>query len=241
MRHPGNGNFRAAGRGVAFVGSWLTAVAIASAGYGAEAGPNPFEVVPFAGPFAVAVAVAAGVSWTVGGDRRRAAAFAMSLGVFLIGILALIYLVFWGFGEEVRVRLGTPRPAYEGHRRELVSWSARLARDSMAGAITGTASGAIAGGLLALARRRPRLAGAVSVGLLLASGVSAPSLIAEATRLLLDWRSEGGLWRAASISKDELATLLGAFSGSVVGAILAGLIQRIAPGRSREAPARNPA
>jgi len=223
--------FATVGRGFALVSAWLTAVVVASTGYAA----GSFGFVPaFAGPFGVAVAVAVAVAWAVEGKRRRSADFLASLGVFLLGMASLIPLLLWTFRVKICIRLGIPYQAYWSIYVFELTRLAWMAGYSLVGAIPGLAAGLIAGGLLVLARRRPRPAAAVAAGLVLAAGAFTPAILVEATRLLLVWRSEGGQWNAASVNEGELAMMLGAFSGSVVGAILAGLTGRIWPGRRTE-------
>ena len=89
--------------------AWLTAVLLGSACYSAEAGPDPQFILAFA----LAIAATAAIAWAVGGHwKKRAVAFLLGLAAFGVGLIVLGLVAFWGFGEEVRIRLGIPRPAY---------------------------------------------------------------------------------------------------------------------------------
>ncbi len=217
------------GWAVAIVATWLTAVGIGSAGHSVEAGSGPMGLVPFACPHALAAVIALVVAWTTSGDWRKSLTFGASLGV-LAGVLAILaYAIFWGLAEPVRIRLGIPRTRYQAFRDEnLRIWLPRLAGGSAGYAtMPGCIAGVVAGGLVALARRRPRLAAGLAVLLLLAVATLTPALMAAWTALILDRRGEGGRWNGTSMSRDELTMMLGAGSGAVVGALLAGLEARV--------------
>jgi hypothetical protein len=100
------------------------------------------------------------------------------------------------------------------------------------GAFLGVAIGAIAGLLALVERRHRRLAAGLIIGLLLVCVVS--SLHLDGFRQLTEWLMR---WRLAGVKSSllswvmakELASAMGATSGSVVGAALACVAARIGP------------
>jgi hypothetical protein len=182
------------------------------------------ECFAFGCSFAIAVVISPILPLVLGSKRRWAVESTgaiVGLVVFLVGsgwfffwvipwftlrVISYRYLLFArGFTLHVAPEIGT-------------SWGPIAA-------VIGLVVGVIAGLVALLARYRPRLGVAVAVGLVLffALGVGNQMIFGMATDLVLEWRQNHGRWRSvAHVSSWELASALGATTGSFVGVSTAG-------------------
>jgi hypothetical protein len=215
---------------------WLTMVGLGACSY--QAGSSRFEeVFGFADQFALASATSAIVTLAAGGTWRRAREVALSILAMIVLVTILAYSFFWLTPVQAKTWLGLSPPDlwYIQHQLKLVPQML----SGMAAAITvmvGLGIGIVAGLLMRLARRRPRLAVVLAMGILAGFGSSASYQASAMTSIVLESRGEGGQWLAASISETELANAIGAVTGAMAGAMIACVTMRLSIARSRSIP-----
>jgi len=215
---------------------WITSVGIGAGGF--LAGSTRIEeVFAFAVQFALALAISAVVALVVGGRKQRALEVLVSIAILIAGVAIVAYTSFWLAPSLVRHWFRFSGNDILFLRIRLWMTLKMIASPVAAiGVGLGVGIGIVAGLVMRLARRRPRVAGALAVGLLIAYGASANYLSISLTDFVLELRTKGGNWRVSSISATELASAIGAATGSVVGAILAcGTLQERSR-RNRMAP-----
>jgi hypothetical protein len=212
-------------RPAAIVALWLIAIGFFGTAYQLAAGRRPRldDEVTFTAAFAVASAVSAAIALAVGGRRRWAIEAAIPMAILLAMPVAVACVLSWlapVMGWPLMTVSGFPR--YRGVITAAVWETAKLTFPS--GVILGALTGAVAGVLLVLARRWPRLVGLLVVGLLLACVVNSIHIetFGRATDFLVKARLSGVNRLVFSWHADfELSSALGATAGAVVGAIAA--------------------
>jgi hypothetical protein len=208
------------------VAGWLTAVGI-GAGCFALSGTRASidELIAFACSFAVAVPIASAMPLILGGKSSQAVEALLAIAIVIVASGGITYVFLWAAPSLVRSHMGY----WEFLRlQHLVLFAASMSVTLCArlGAIIGGGIGTIAGLLVLLARRTPKLAAGLVAGLLLAcaSGPVQSFAFGLATDLVLEWRLEGGKWAVSSISQNEIASALGAAIGAVLGAVIAAAV-----------------
>jgi hypothetical protein len=210
-------------RPIAIVALWLTATGFFGTAYllGAGRRPRLDDEIVFTASFAVASAVSAAIALAVGGRRRWAVEAALPMAILVAMPVAVAGVLSWlapAMGWTLMRISGFPRS--RGHLPTAVWETAKLTFPS--GAILGAAVGAVAGVLLLLARRWPRLVGSLVISLLLACVFSSFHIEAfgRVTDLLVKVRLIGVHRLVYSWNIGfELSSALGATAGAVVGAI----------------------
>ncbi len=205
---------RRAWRMLAALAAWGMTLAVAVAGFSAGS-TRVGESLAFADQFALGSAVAVVVTLGIGGGWRRGVE-AGAVGLVAILAAAGLVLVLVLILVATRTWLGAVHQLYQ-NAWILATFVARPAL--MIGAILGGASGAAAGGLIVLGRRRPGLARALALGLLLALGATVEPVSRFVTDRVVEARLNGGYTKAASVSNEEIASAIGATSGAIVGAL----------------------
>ncbi len=156
-------------RPTAMVALWLIATGFFVIAYAFSGGRRPRldEEITFTAAFAVTSAVSALTALAVGGRKRWAIEAALPMAILLAMPVGIAGLLSW-----LAPMMGWPTirvsffPRYRGEIVTAVWETARLTYPS--GAILGAGVGAVAGVLLLLAQRWPRLVGLLVGGLLLA-------------------------------------------------------------------------
>jgi hypothetical protein len=210
----------------------LTAVGIGTgcfASSGTRAATD--ELIAFACSFAVAVPIASAMPLILGGKTSRAVEAMLAIAFAIVASGGMTYVFLWAAPSLVRSQMGS----WEFLRlQNLILFAASMGASLCAplGAIVGGAIGTIAGLLVLLARRTPKLAAGLVAGLLLAcaSGPVQSYAFGLATDLVLESRLEGGRWAVSSISPNEIASALGATIGAVLGAVLAAAVMHLRRG-----------
>jgi hypothetical protein len=226
-------------RPTAIVALWLITIGFFATAYQLAAGRRPRldDEITFTAAFAVASAVSAAIALAVGGRRRWAFEAAIPMAILLAMPVAVAGALSWlapAMGWTMMSVSGFPR--YRGVITAAVWETAKLTFPS--GVILGVLAGAVAGVLLVLARRWPRLVGLLMVGLLLACVSKSFHIDAfgRATDLLVKARLSGVNRLVYSWNVGfEFSSALGATAGAVVGAIAASGAVRLSGG----APARD--
>jgi hypothetical protein len=208
-------------RVLAILGIWLSALGIASGSFVAGS-VRVEEDLAFAGQFALTSLVSSVMVLAVGGEKRRSIEVLLSILALVAVFMASAYVLFWLIPFRSRIWLGIGLQQLWEIRQYLSNTFLMIAKpSSLIGLGLGIGVGGLAGSLICLSRRKPRIAILLMVGLLIAAGCSAPGLASTLAALVLESRGEGGKWLAASIADTELASTIGASTGSIVGAILA--------------------
>ena len=223
---------RLLGRSLLIMATWVTAVAIAGAGYSSiNERQRPDDIVDFACSFAIASVVASVVALALSGRYRRAIEWAAAMSGFVAIVAGLAYVLLWP-AHSLGLRVFSVRQILmlrEG-LLELVAEIGRLNND--VGAVLllsvaiGVVVGVIAGVLGRVGDRRPRLAIGLAAILLLfcGSGAAQHLIFGVGSEWLLRWRHQQRVnWAIADISRRELTAALGATGGGLVGALAAGL------------------
>jgi hypothetical protein len=208
----------------AIAAAWLALVASATGCFfaprGAEAQPELDDVVGFGCSLAFAAAAAAIVAFAIGGRRRWAVELAIGVAV-VGGIIALLLAYFLWF-DPTFARRHLNLWSFQRLQGRARRWPEQLAGyHAPLGAGVGLALGAVTGLLTVLARRKPRPATGIALGVLLAFASTSGRQFAFD---LLTWC--GGRLRYHlvpwSISADEISITAMIF-GSIAGAVIAGL------------------
>jgi hypothetical protein len=214
---------------------WVTMVGLGAASY--QAGASRIEA--FAAHFALASAVSAIVTLAVGGAWRRGVEISISTVALIVTTSILAYSFFWLTPVQAKSWLGLGLHdlwRVRHNLKDLVKMlSGLMAAISF---LVGVGFGIVAGGLMRLAGRKPRLAGTLAMGILVAFGSSASYQSSALTSIVLESRGEGGQWLAASISETELASTIGAVTGAVAGAMIGCITMRLSSARARSIPSK---
>ncbi len=209
---------------VAIAAIWLTLVALATGLFfvprGAEAQPTLDDVVGFGISMAIAGTAAAIAAFGIGGRRRWA--IQLVLSVLLVGASASLLLLYFFWLDPTFARQRMDFWTFDRLQRSASHWAKQLpGYHGPLGAAVGIALGAVAGLLIRLGRKRPRLATGAALAILfaLASGPGRQTVID-----LVTWSS----WRLRylfvpwSISDDQISITAMIF-GAVAGSVIAGL------------------
>jgi hypothetical protein len=211
------------GRALFVVAGWLTAVGIGTGCFAcSETRLATDELIAFACSFAIAAAIACVMPLILGGRKSWAIQATLAIAFAIVASGGVAYLLLWAAPSLVRSQVGYWEFLSLQHLVLFsVSMNARLC--APLAAIVGGAIGTIAGVLVVVARRAPKLAAGLTAGLLLAcaSGPVQSFAFSLATDFVLEWRLEGGKWAVSSISQNEIASALGATIGAVFGAVTA--------------------
>jgi hypothetical protein len=213
-------------RAILIVSIWITVTGI-GAGSTLAGSSQIEEVIAFAIQFALASSIAGATTLIVSGKKRLGWEVLSSTAAFsfLLGILS--YAVFWPGAIPLRAifRLGYYNVFYMRH----LLWETLLMIvrfPSILGIGGGISVGLVAGIIMRL--KRPALAGALGLALLLAFGASFDFLSATISNLVIQYRLYGGYWKVSSVNADEMASAIGAATGSVIGATVACMALRMA-------------
>lgn len=205
---------RSVGRGLAVVTIWLVALGIASGGFFPGPRQGRLEVIAFGLSFALASAVAGVATLAVGGRGRLAIEAAVAIVATVLVAMGVVWLA--PFTTQRLARLGSQELLF--YRRKAVAF----VRDWFpTGPILGLVIGTLAGLLMRLGRRRPRVAAALAVGLLVAVAASASDAGRLVSDFVLESRKARDKWTFPSLDPIEVAGSIGSAAGSVFGAIAA--------------------
>jgi hypothetical protein len=209
---------------VAIAASWLALVALATGAFfaprGAEAQPTLDDVVGFGVSMAIAGTAAAIAAFGIGGRRRWA--IQVALTVLLVGAIVALLLLYFLWLDPTFARQRMDFGSFDRLRSSASHWAEQLpGYHGPLGAAVGVALGTIAGLLIRLGRKRPRLATGAALAILfaLASGPGRQTVID-----LMTWsgRVLRSLFVPWSISDDQIsitAIIFGAVAGSVIAAL----------------------
>ena len=217
---------------------WLTMICLGAGSYQAGTSRGD-EVFAFAGHFAVASAASAIVTLAVGGSWRLALEVALSVVALIVPTAILAYSFFWLSPVQARTWLGWALHDLLFIRHRLKDVARMLSGLLTAIALlVGVGIGVVAGSLTRLAGRKPRLAGTLALGILVAFGTSASYQSSALTSIVLESRGDGGNWLGASISQTELASAIGAVIGALAGAMIGCITMRLSSARARSIPSK---
>ncbi len=212
---------------------WLLAVGIGTACFfppGASFPPAASEdwfsfdnALVFGSSTAVAGAVATSVALAVGGRRKWALDVAFAVGAAVAVLIVVAYTCLWLAPPLARSQMGYWE--FVRLRQTMLHWATAIVRyQTPLGAVVGMLLGALAGLLTVLARRRPRIALGLLVGLLVA-GASEP-VQRLAFGFVLFW-GQGVRWLVVSPGMtDPYVPASGATAGAIAGAIIAAVVMR---------------
>ena len=183
-------------------------------------------MVVFAVQFAVTSATSAGAALSVAGRVRLGREIIATLALFTLDVAFLAYTVPWLAAVPLRAifRLGRHHLFLIRHivcMTLLVPFSL----PSVLGNVASTFIGAVAGMLMRL--KRPAIATVMGIGLLLLFAASFESLSAGMVDLVVRYRLGGGISKVAWVNADEMASVLGAATGSMLGATAAWITLRM--------------
>jgi MFS family permease len=233
------GLIRLAARYVAIAIVWLVVVAIATGCFFPPWSSFPpwisndwdsfHNALAFGSAAAIAGAVATALGLAIGGKTKWAREFVFA-ATFAVALLAAgAYACFWLNPWLAR--------SWMGHwellrlRDTMTSWSVATVRYELPlGAVVGLLAGAIAGLVVALARRRPRIAMGLVVGMLFAAAIEPVQRLAFG--LVLAW---GQIVRSIIWSPGMTDPYVPAF-GATVGAIAGGIVAAVAMRPQRTLP-----
>jgi hypothetical protein len=218
-------------RPLLIVASWVLVVSASTVCFAAGGAAQAGELALFASSFAIASVLAAVVALLIAGNGRLGleAAFSVvavviccALAYWLLRLNVSLFRRFIGYGELLTVRFLFERIA------EIIA--------KVSGPIGGVAGSVIglAGGVaIRLSRRRPLMAGALAVGLLLAlaSGPVLPTGAYFLANFVIDARAEHARHARrfptpTGVRNDEIAAALGGTTGAIAGAVGAWLVAR---------------
>ncbi len=233
-------------RPLAIIVGWCAVLALGMrfffSPFGAVDEPTFGDLVGFGFGFTITGLMAASVALAVAGKRQWALEIALAAGLMMAALAVLAYLALWGAPWTLRSRMDTwsflrlqQEVRYSG--APIGSFYAPV------GVGVGAAVGAISGGLIVLARRRPGLARCTALGLLVicATGAVRPILFDAVVvwGIVIQWVFWTGpttlahVWATGTI----FGAITGAF-GAWLGIRLAGRLR--SGGASRAAGAEVP-
>ncbi len=220
-------------RPLAIIVAWCSVLALGMryffSPFGAVEEPTFSDLVGFGFGFTITGVVAASVALLVAGRRRWAAEIALAAGATMAIVAVLVYLALWGAPWTLRSRMDTW--SFLRLQQEVpMSGEAIEKFYAPVGVGVGAMVGAIAGGLIVVARRRPRLARWTALGLLVicATGAVRPILFDAVIiwGMVINWV----FWTGPMTLEHVWATAT--IFGAITGAFGAWLAIRVA-GRSR--------
>jgi hypothetical protein len=206
---------------LAILAVWSIVVALGM-GYffspiGVEARPSYNDLVGFGCAFAIAGAVAASVALALGGKRKWAVEIALAVALTMVATAVLAALALWVAPMTVRSRMDAW--SFLRLQQDVLRWGEAIVKfHAPLGVGVGGVVGAIAGLLIVLARRRPRLAIGISLGLLVtcAAGPEQPILFGLVFLWGLIIQRPFGTWPMTPDGVWATAAILGAIAGAFV-------------------------
>ncbi len=206
---------------LAILSVWSVVVALGMglffAPRGSEVQPTYYDLIGFGCAFAIAGAVAASVALTLSGKRKWAVELALAVVMPTAATAVLAALALWVAPMTVRSRMDAW--SFLRLQEDVLEWGEVILRFyAPLGVGTGIAVGGVAGLLIVLARRRPRLATGISLGLLMAcaSGPARSILFG----LVIFWglviRRPFATWPMTPDEVWATAAILGAIAGAFV-------------------------
>ena len=158
---------RCLARPLVIVSIWLVAVGFFWTAYtvAGKRDPRSFEVLVFTAAFSAAAVLSAAMALFLGGKKRWAAETALSVLIVVVISIGIVSALFWVVPTAGQYLLGMSVPDFLAFRREFLGSAPTIAKVAVpTGAVLGLMIGVIAGLLLALAGRRPRLVWLVGGG-----------------------------------------------------------------------------
>jgi len=213
---------------LAILSAW-SVVVVLGLGYffaprGSEAQPTYYDLIGFGCAFAIAGTVAASVALALGGKRKWAVELALAVALTMAATAVLARLALWEAPWTIRSRMDTW--SFLRLREDVLRWGeAIVSFYAPLGVGVGALAGAIAGLLIVLAHRWPRLATVISLGLLVtcASSPVQPILFGLVilwgrTILWMEWliHSQFSTWPMTPDEVWATAAIFGAIAGAVV-------------------------
>jgi MFS family permease len=176
------------------------------------------NAIVFASSTAIAGAVATAFALAIAGKRKWAleVTIAVSLPVALLGVV--VYTCFWRYPWLARSRMGQ----WEFVRLQNTSlrWFATMVRYQVPhGAVVGLVLGAVAGSLAILARRQPRIAMGMTLGLLFAIMLEPVQRVVF--EIVVFWGYFVRWWIESPGMTVPFVPASGATFGAIAGAIIA--------------------
>jgi hypothetical protein len=192
---------------------------------GTEAQPAYYDLIGFGCALALAGAAAAIVAVGLAGRWRWSVEIALAVMLMAVAGAALAYLALWVNPWTVRSRMDAW--SFLRLRRDLPRWAEAIVLfHAPMGAGVGGVVGAIAGLLILLARRWPRWATGIALGLLFACAFDPVQQLIF--RAVISW---GWIVRALHVAwamtDDEIWATAAVF-GAIAGALVAGLALHMA-------------
>ena len=223
---------------LAILSIWSVVVALGM-GYffaprGVEAQPTYYDLIGFGCAFAIAGTVAASVALAPGGKRKWGVEIVLAVALTMAATAVLAALALWVAPGPIRSRMDLW--AFLRLRDDVLSWGEVIVKFlAPLGAGVGSVVGVIAGLLIVLARRRPRLATAISLGLLVTCASEPVQPILSGLVIYWGWviRRLVGTWPMTDDQVWATATVLGAIAGAVVACLATHISRRH---RSRSVP-----
>jgi hypothetical protein len=197
---------------------------------GVEAQPVANDLIGFACSLALAGVVASAVAVGLAGRRRWTLEIALAVVLMAAAAAVLAYLALWVFPWTVRSRMDAW--SFLGLRRDVPRWGqAIILFHAPMGAGVGSVVGVMAGLLILLARRRPRLATGIALGLLFACASSQVQRFVFGAVITFGRTIQWG-WYVLSqlepwaMTDDQIWSTAAVF-GAIVGAVVASLAVRM--------------
>jgi hypothetical protein len=187
---------------------------------GSETQPTSNDLIGFGCALAIAGAVAAAVAVGLAGKKRWAVEIALVVVLMAAAGAALAYFAFWVAPMTVRSRMDAW--SFLRLRQDVPRWGEAvvLFHAPMAAGV-GSVVGASAGLLILLARRRPRRATGIALGLLFACAAEPVQQFIFRGVIFWGWvvRAQLDSW---AMTDDQIWATAAVF-GAIVGAVVAGL------------------
>jgi hypothetical protein len=220
-------------RHVAIALVWLVVVAIATACFFPPWSSFPPWVsddwnsfnnaLVFGSSAAIAGAIATAVSLAIGGKKKWALEFILAVTFAVALLIAGAYACLWVEPSLVRSRMG--HWEFLTLRDTLTRWFLSVVRyDIPLGAVVGLVPGAIAGLLVLLAGRRPRIAIGLTVGLLLAAAAEPVQRVAFELVQIWGMTVRWAIWSPGMT--DPYVPAAGATLGAIAGSLIAAVSMR---------------
>ena len=184
---------------------------------GTEAQPSYYDLIGFGCSLDLAGVVAAIVAVGLAGKRRWAVEIALAVALTAVAAVTLAYLALWVAPWTVRSRMDAW--SFLRLREDVLRWGEAIAmfHAPMATGV-GSVVGVIAGLLFLLARRWPRLATGIALGLLFA--YASDPVRQFSFDLVIRWgwliRAPSGTWPMTDDQIWATAAVFGAIAGAVV-------------------------